>query len=122
MNRINFHYFIIGLLIIANLVLNTAVATQTIWSTRSFDDSRDLLIAKHIVEFGENVNRGPWSDGGTLENTKLQFLNSPFYYWYCAVIWLIQPGIVGATLVWTQLLSIGFPLMAFLLGQIFENK
>lgn len=81
MNRNNFYYLLIGLFIVFNLIINSAITIKNIWSTRTFDDSRDLLVAKHIVEFGENVRRGPWSDGGTLENTELQFLNSPFYYW-----------------------------------------
>ena len=122
MNRNNFYYLLIGLFIVFNLIINSAITIKNIWSTRTFDDSRDLLVAKHIVEFGENVRRGPWSDGGTLENTELQFLNSPFYYWYCALIWLIQPSIEGASMLWASILAIGFPLMAFLVGHALANK
>lgn len=88
-----FIYFIICLLCLFNLYFSVSVAKNQIWTTAFFDDSRDVLVAKHIVEYQENVTRGPWTDGGDLDSTDIKLLSSPLYYWLIAVLWFFQPSV-----------------------------
>lgn len=55
-----------------------------IWDMGGYDESRDMLVARHIVEYGDWVWRGPLAAGG--HNI---LANSPFYYYFIAAIWAV---------------------------------
>ncbi len=54
------------------------------------DHARDILVAKHIVEFDEGFRTAPYAFGaGGLIN------NSPVFYWILAGMWLVSRSALG---------------------------
>ncbi len=58
------------------------------------DHGRDILIAKHIVEYGEGYWAAPYALGS---NGLVK--NSPVYYWILASMWFISRSTVGMGIV-----------------------
>lgn len=81
-----------------------------IWSMAGYDESRDMLIAKHIVNYGEYVLRGPLAAGG-LNVLK----NSPFYYYFVAMLWFIGRSPHGVMCIWS-FLTVCMVILAYRIG------
>lgn len=84
---------------------------HAVWAFPGYDDSRDALVAKHLAEYGQLLWRGPMAASGFG-----WLLNSPFYYYLLAVLWLIFGSAFGLLQVWAVLLSSNIPL-AYLAGK-----
>ncbi len=64
------------------LFLRLSQIDKSVWLQSGYDESRDMLVAKHIAIYGEFVYRGPLAAGG------MNWLkNSPVYYYFIAIIW-----------------------------------
>lgn len=79
------------------------------------DNSRDVLVAKHLVVYGQSLDRGPYM-AGLRDNFEGVFRNSPTYYQFLAGIFFffssaeslhIAIGVLGAFTI----------IFAFLLGR-----
>lgn len=67
----------------------------------SGDDARDMLVVRHIVEYGETINRGPLALGG------FGWLkNSPVYYYFVAFLWFLTNSAQGAMYLWAGLFTL----------------
>lgn len=61
------------------------------------DHARDILIAKHIIEYGEGFWTAPYAfgAGGTV-------YNSPVFYWILAGMWLVSGSALGMGMVFAM--------------------
>src|SRR3990172_43604 len=82
-------------IISVGIILRLASLRNYIWFQQGYDESRDMLVAKHIVEYGEWLWRGPYAAGG--QNI---LLNSPVYYYLLAIFWFIARSPYGVMLFW----------------------
>ena len=81
-----------------------------------YDESRDMLIASHLVEYGDWVWRGPLAAGG------FNILaNSPFYYYFIAVIWAVSRTPEVFMVVWAIIMASVIPL-GYMLGNRLWDK
>lgn len=60
-----------------------------------YDESRDMLVARHIVEYGDWIWRGPLSSGSLNA-----LMNSPVYYYFMAVLWFLGRSPLVVMLLW----------------------
>lgn len=80
------------------------------------DSGRDLLVAKHMASYGENLLVTPDAAGGF---TYLN--NTPFYFWLLALFYLITGSVEGVIIVYA-LASCLVIILAYLFSkQIFKN-
>lgn len=70
------------------------------WQLIGYDESRDVLVARHIVEYGDVVWRGPYASG-----SKNMLMNSPVYYYFMAALWFIGRSPVVVLALWSLLLA-----------------
>lgn len=69
---------------VLGVTLRSLYLFDWMWVMGGYDESRDMLVARHIAEYGEWVWRGPHPAGG------FNILaNSPFYYYAIATIWAV---------------------------------
>lgn len=66
-----------------------------IWFLPGHDESRDMLVARHIVEYGDWVWRGPLAAGSAN-----QLMNSPGYYYFLATLWFFSRSAIGFMVLW----------------------
>lgn len=92
--------FALIFLIVLGVGLRMANSAQWIWGNGAYDESRDMLVARHMVEFGDWVWRGPFAAGG--QNI---LANSPFYYYVVAVMWYLTRSPELFTVAWALLMS-----------------
>lgn len=86
------------LIIVVAVWFRFAHLSGFIWEMVGYDESRDMLVAKHITNFGEHIWRGPLVAGGF--NV---LKNSPFYYYFIAALWFIGRSPLGVMYVWAFL-------------------
>lgn len=87
-------------IIFLTLAIRVINLTNYVWFQSGYDESRDMLVAKHIVEYGEWLWRGPYAAGGGG-----QLLNSPIYYYFLSILWYISRTPEALMIVWTLLFS-----------------
>lgn len=92
------------------------------WNTDFYDDARDILVGKHIVEYGTIVDRGPLADGGTFSDSNSKLLNSPVYYYVLAFFWFFSKSPTAVLLNWTLFLSLLLPISAYYLGKQYKDS
>jgi len=74
-------YILLLIVLLIAIGLRTYKLDKSIWLQVGYDESRDMLVAQHIVS-GELIPRGPLAAGGMN-----QLMNSPLYYYFTALIW-----------------------------------
>ncbi len=104
------------LIVVLGIYLRLHDLDRWIWAQRGFDESRDMLVAKHIVAHAETIFKGPLAAGGF---NWLQ--NSPIYYYFLSIIWFFTKNPINFMIVWSFLLSSIIPL-AYLLGKTIWDK
>ena len=72
---------------------------QSTWMLEGYDESRDMLVARHIVEYGDWVWRGPLASG-----SMNALMNSPVYYYILSVLWFIGRSPFAVMVLWSALL------------------
>jgi len=72
---------------------------QSTWMLEGYDESRDMLVARHIVEYGDWLWRGPLASG-----SMNALMNSPMYYYVLSVLWFIGRSPFSVMLLWAALL------------------
>ncbi len=92
--------------------------SDLLWAQRGFDDQRDMLVSRHIVDFGETIGRGPLAGGGFN-----LIKNSPYYYYLTAFLWFVSGGTPFSFSV-TCLLLVSFVIpLSYLVGkQLWDKK
>lgn len=99
------------LIFILGLGLRFYQLPQQVWEQGGYDESRDMLVARHIVQHGAHPNRGPLAAGG------LNWLkNSPVYFYFVAGLWALAQDPINLMYLWAGLMSLQIGL-AFLVGQ-----
>lgn len=71
-----------------------------VWQLMGYDESRDTLVARHIVEYGDTIWRGPFASG-----SQNLLMNSPVYYYFMAVLWFIGRSSAAMLALWSLLLA-----------------
>lgn len=71
----------------------------SLWMLQGYDESRDMLVARHIIEYGDWIWRGPLSSG-----SMNQLMNSPMYYYFMAFLWFIGRSPVAVSVLWSCVL------------------
>lgn len=71
-----------------------------VWQLMGYDESRDMLVARHIVEYGDTVWRGPFASGSLN-----LLMNSPAYYYFMAALWFVGRSSVAMLALWSLLLA-----------------
>ncbi len=104
-------------IILLGLIFRFFHLTENIWNQSGYDESRDMLVAKHIVEFGENISKGPLAAGGL---GLLQ--NSEVYYYFLAFIWNFSRSPQLFMILWVMLHSLAIPLAFFCGKQLKDIK
>jgi hypothetical protein len=87
-----------------------------VWAQSGFDESRDMLVARHIVIHTEQISKGPLAAGGF---NWLQ--NSPIYYYFLAFIWFFTRNPINFMIIWSLMLSTMIPI-GYLLGKTIWDK
>ncbi len=83
-----------------------------VWQLMGYDESRDTLVARHIVEYGDRIWRGPFASG-----SKNLLMNSPVYYYFMAVLWFIGRSPAAMLALWSLLLA-GLMYLGYRLGTL----
>ena len=89
---------------------------QHVWTQSGYDESRDMLVAEHILQYGESVSRGPLAAGG------LGWLkNSPVYYYLIAVLWFFTATPVALMYLWASIHT-GAVLLGYWVGKYMYDQ
>ncbi|MEA2056388.1 MAG: hypothetical protein U9O78_01565 [Patescibacteria group bacterium] len=103
------------LIFILGLGLRFYRLPQQVWEQDGYDESRDMLVARHIVQHQARPQRGPLAAGG------LNWLkNSPVYFYFVASIWKITQNPTLFMYAWASLMSLQIGL-AFLVGRELQD-
>jgi hypothetical protein len=107
------HRVVVSLLLLSSIALWLRLhnVSSVIWSLAAYDDSRDFLVAKHLVEYGQFIWRGPLAASGFN-----WLLNSPLYYYFLACLWFIFRNPTGTMVGWILITTTVVPL-AYLIGK-----
>lgn len=73
---------------------------QWIWEMPGYDESRDMLVARHITEYGDHVWRGPLAAG-----SNNIMMNSPVYYYLIAALWFLGRSPYGVMVLWACVMT-----------------
>lgn len=85
------------------------------WGIIGGDESRDMLVAQHMVKHGEWLFQGPRADGN-----QGSLANSPLYYYLIAAVWAISGDPVKFMYVWAGLSSL-LVVIAFIAGKVLKD-
>lgn len=89
---------------------------KSVWMQFGYDESRDMLVASHIVDNHEFLSRGPLAAGG------LNWLkNSPIYYYFVALIWVFSGNPLTFMYLWALIMSTPI-LIGYLIGKKIKDK
>lgn len=91
---------ILGIIILFALFFRLYQIDKSVWLQSGYDESRDMLVAKHIVTYKENVYIGPLAAGGM---NWLQ--NSPVYYYFISIIWFFTRKPLFFMYVWAIIMT-----------------
>lgn len=94
-------YAVIGVIFGIGLYFRTAYLERSLWPQSNYDEARNILVARHIVEYREPVWRGPQVGGA---NNNIQ--NSPFFYYLLASLWFLTRSVLGVAVVWAVIQSL----------------
>lgn len=89
---------------------------KALWALPAYDDSRDFLVAKHMVEYHQFLRRGPLVAGGFG-----WLLNSPVYYYFQSLLWFLTRSVATMMTLWAVLMSSIIPL-AYWAGKKTVNR
>ncbi len=87
-------------IVVLGIALRLLSINNYLWSQAGYDESRDMLVARHIVEYRELIMRGPYASGAAGN-----LLTSPVYYWILALFWFIGRSPLSVAVLWSLLLS-----------------
>jgi len=114
--NINFHSALLVAIFLLGLWLRLSNIDQLVWEQDGNDENRDMLVAEHIVSYGEKIKKGPLAAGG------FNWLhNSPIYFYSVAVIW----SVTKEPLLFMKFLAITmsvFPLIGYQIGKKILDK
>ncbi len=99
--KIPFHKIVLIIIIIVALGFRLYQIDKSVWLQTGYDESRDMLVASHIVENKEHVSRGPYVAGG-FEQLK----NSPIYYYFVALIWFFTRTPNNLMYAWSLIMTL----------------
>lgn len=106
----------LGIILITALFLRLYKIDNSTWMQSGYDESRDMLVAKHIIVYGENIIRGPLASGG------MNWLkNSPIYFYFVAILWFFTREPVTFMYVWAIIFVIPV-LLAYLIGKKIKDS
>lgn len=91
----NIIYVALVLILLIGAYLRSIDFIRWTWEMVGYDESRDMLVARHIVEYGERLFRGPLSAG-----SRNILMNSPLYYYVVAFLWFFGGSPYGIMLLW----------------------
>lgn len=112
-----FHYLSLLGIVLFSLWLRTYKIELSTWQQFGADESRDVLVAEHIIALDEHPHGGPLAAGGLR-----WLLNSSFYFYVVSLLWFITREPVQFMLLWGTLFGL-LPLLAYYLGtQIWDRK
>lgn len=86
------------------------------WDMGGYDESRDMLVARHIVEYHDWVWRGPFAAGGHNILT-----NSAFYYYFIAAIWFLTRSPEVFMVAWAMIMAGVIPLGYFVGKKLWDK-
>jgi hypothetical protein len=109
---IRLHHVALMLIVLLGLWLRLHNLSQTMWFFDGMDEARDVMVAKHIVEYGEVIWRGPFAAGGYF-----WLQNSPFYYYFLAGIWFFGRSAISSLVIWAGISSTGI-LLSYWAGKL----
>ncbi len=101
----HFVVFVFIFVMVLGIGLRLTNNVYWIWGNDAYDESRDMLVARHMVEYGDWVWRGPFAAGG--QNI---LANSPFYYYVIAAIWYLTRSPEMFMVVWALLMASVIPI------------
>lgn len=82
-----------------------------VWYLNGYDDSRDMLVGRHIAQYGESVPRGSMADGS------LNLIaNSPVYYYTVALFYIFGRSPTGVMVLWAAVSAV-MVYIGFLVGK-----
>jgi hypothetical protein len=98
------------------LLLRLWSIDKSMWLDFGYDEARDMLVAKHMVVFGETISVGPLAAGGGGV-----IANSPLYFYFVALIWAIGLSPISVNILLCLLMStqVGF---AYFIGKAIWDK
>lgn len=74
---------------------------KSVWLQTGRDESRDMIVAKHIVTLHENISVGPFAAGG------MNWLrNSVVYFYFVAFLWFFTREPVMFMYVWATMMTL----------------
>lgn len=89
---------------------------NNVWSQAGYDESRDMLVAEHIVRYSETISSGPLAAGG------LKWLkNSPVYFYLVSILWRFTRNPISFMYLWSLLMSLVVPISYFV-GKNLHNR
>lgn len=103
----------LGIIFFIGLFLRLYNLKNTRWFT---DTGRDILVAKHLVEYSGNKFIFPLGNGGNI------LKNSPIYYWIIASFWFIYPSEIGVISIFAFIGSLNVILAYILSKEIFKKE
>lgn len=95
-------YFWLGLIMLFGFWLRIDQLNRKLWLYEALDEARDVIVAKHIIEYGELIQRGPFVAGGYF-----WLQNSPVYYYFLAGLWWLTRTPEKLILVWALIATSG---------------
>jgi len=111
-----FPQIILWLIVLIALGFRLYQIDKSVWLQNGYDESRDMLVADHIVNNNEYPTRGPLASGG------MEWLNnSPIYYYFVALIWLFIPNPLFFMYFWTILMTTPV-LFGYFIGKKAQDK
>lgn len=113
--QIRLHQVVLAIIVLLGLWLRLHNLSQTMWFFDGMDEARDVLVAKHIVEYGETIWRGPFAAGGYF-----WLENSPFYYYFLAAIWFFGRSAIGSLVIWALISCTGI-ILSYWAGKLTRN-
>lgn len=113
----NQHLIILLAILLVTIGFRVIKIDKSVWRLTGYDESRDILVAKHIVNYQEFIKRGPLAAGG-----QGVLMNSPIYYYFLAAIWLITGTPLAFMWGWSLLMS-GAVLIGYFVGkELYDQK
>ena len=107
---------ILGLIFLIGIILRFYQLDRNVWQQTGYDESRDMLVARHIIQYGEVIARGPLAAGGH----KI-LMNSPVYYYFISFLWLITQNPIIFMYVWTSIMSSAI-VIGYFVGKKLDGK
>lgn len=110
------NHLVLALIVCAGLWFRFFRIAGSVWALLGYDESRDMLVARHVVEYGGWVWRGPLSSG-----SMNQLMNSPAYYYLMSTLWFIGRSPVAVMILWSAALAC-LMYMAYRIGTLIWDK